>query len=47
MHVNDIHREHPNKKARPPAMDTLVIIGILIAYFALQRWILPRLGVPT
>lgn len=28
-------------------METLVIVGVLIFYFALMRWILPRMGVPT
>jgi hypothetical protein len=28
-------------------LDTLIGIGVLVAYFALQGWILPRLGVPT
>jgi hypothetical protein len=27
--------------------DTLMIIGFLAAYFALQFWILPALGVAT
>jgi ubiquinone biosynthesis protein Coq4 len=28
-------------------MDFLLMIGVLVAWFALQRWILPRLGVAT
>jgi len=28
-------------------MDTLTLIGILVAYFVLQTWILPKFGVPT
>lgn len=28
-------------------IDTLIGIGILAAYVALQVWILPRMGVPT
>lgn len=27
--------------------DTLIIFGVVILYFALQRWILPAMGVPT
>ena len=28
-------------------LDTLIGLFVLIAYFALQIWILPRMGVPT
>jgi len=28
-------------------MDWLPIVGFLVVYFALQRWVLPRLGVRT
>jgi len=28
-------------------MDVLLGIGLLIVYFAVQWWILPRMGVPT
>ena len=27
--------------------DGLIIVGVLLLYFALQRWILPAMGVPT
>ncbi len=27
--------------------DILIVLLILFAWFALQKWILPRLGVPT
>jgi hypothetical protein len=27
--------------------DGLVIVGVVLLYFALQRWILPAMGVPT
>lgn len=27
--------------------DTLIGIAVFVAYFALQGWILPRMGVPT
>lgn len=27
--------------------DTVIGLGVLVAYFALQIWILPRLGVST
>jgi hypothetical protein len=26
---------------------TLILIGVLAAWFALQFWVLPRMGVPT
>ena len=29
------------------SMETIVIVGVLIAYFGLMRWVLPRMGVPT
>jgi hypothetical protein len=29
------------------AADLLIPVGILVAWFVLNRWILPRLGVPT
>lgn len=29
------------------SMETLVIVGVLIAYLVLMRWALPRMGVPT
>jgi hypothetical protein len=25
----------------------LIVIGVLIGWFALNRWVLPRLGIPT
>jgi len=28
-------------------MDILYLIGIVVAWYVLNRWILPRLGVPT
>jgi hypothetical protein len=28
-------------------MDSLYLLLFLVAWFALQRWILPRVGVPT
>ena len=28
-------------------METLVIVGVLVAYLVLMRWLLPRMGVPT
>jgi hypothetical protein len=27
--------------------DGLIFVGVVVLYFALQRWILPALGVPT
>jgi len=27
--------------------DGLIIVGVLLLYFAMQRWILPAMGVPT
>ena len=27
--------------------DLLVFVGFFLLWFALQRWLLPRLGVPT
>jgi hypothetical protein len=27
--------------------DGLIIVGVVLLYFALQRWILPAMGVPT
>ena len=27
--------------------DILIVLLILFAWFALQKWVLPRLGVPT
>ena len=29
------------------AVDYVVLILIVVGYFVLQRWLLPRLGVPT
>ncbi len=29
------------------SMETWVIIGVLVAYLVLMRWVLPRMGVPT
>jgi hypothetical protein len=29
------------------AADWLIPVGILVAWFVLNRWVLPRLGVPT
>ena len=29
------------------AADLLIPVGVLAAWFVLNRWILPRLGVPT
>jgi len=28
-------------------MDVLAMIGVLVGWFVLQVWVLPRLGVPT
>ena len=28
-------------------MDALLPLGVLIVWFVLNRWILPRMGVPT
>jgi hypothetical protein len=28
-------------------MELLYVIGFVVAWFALQKWVLPRLGVPT
>jgi hypothetical protein len=30
-----------------PVSDVLTILGILVAYFVLQRWVLPAAGIPT
>jgi hypothetical protein len=30
-----------------PVADTLLLIGVLVAWLVLTRWILPRLGVPA
>lgn len=27
--------------------DTILILLVVVGYFALMRWVLPRLGVPT
>jgi hypothetical protein len=27
--------------------DALLLIGLIVAWFVLQAWVLPRLGVPT
>jgi len=27
--------------------DALIIVGVVVLYLALQRWILPAMGVPT
>ena len=27
--------------------DLLIIVGVLVAYVALQRWVLPAMGVST
>jgi hypothetical protein len=27
--------------------DVALFVGFLAAWFALQRWVLPRLGIPT
>ena len=27
--------------------DLLVLVGVVLAWYALQRWILPRMGVQT
>lgn len=27
--------------------DILIVLLVLFAWFALQKWVLPRLGVPT
>jgi len=32
---------------RGKPLSTLIGIGVLALYFALQIWILPRLGIPT
>ncbi len=29
------------------SMETWVIIGVMVAYLVLMRWVLPRMGVPT
>ena len=29
------------------AVESLLIIGLLLGWFALQTWVLPSLGVPT
>ncbi len=29
------------------AMDALTVIAVLVAYFVLQTWVLPKFGVPT
>lgn len=34
-------------KMRKYMKDILIVLLILFAWFALQKWILPRLGVPT
>jgi len=28
-------------------MDILILIGIVVAWYALNRWVLPRMGVQT
>jgi hypothetical protein len=30
-----------------PVQSALVVLGILIAWFALNRWVLPRFGIQT
>ena len=27
--------------------DALIMLGVLVTWFALQVWVLPRMGVPT
>jgi len=40
-------RERARMKAKGDAMTFLWILGLLVAWFALQMWVLPRFGVPT
>jgi hypothetical protein len=28
-------------------MEIFWVLGLLVAWFALQKWVLPRMGVPT
>jgi hypothetical protein len=29
------------------SMDILLLLGVVVAWFVLQSWVLPKLGVPT
>jgi hypothetical protein len=40
------YRQEPDE-VRRIAVDFLIFLGFLIAWFALQRFVLPGLGVPT
>lgn len=35
------------KHTRGNNMELLIPIGVLVVWFILQAWVLPRLGVPT
>ena len=37
----------PNQKKKRKSVELLIPIGFLIIWFVLNRWILPRFGVPT
>jgi len=37
----------PNQSRKRQSVEFLIPIGFLIIWFVLNRWILPRFGVPT
>ena len=45
------HHRGPLRRASATAtryaMDTLIGIVVLVSFFALKTWVLPRLGIPT
>ena len=39
--------EEPGMKKGKPMIEALYLVGFMVSWIALNRWILPRLGVPT
>ncbi len=39
--------EEPGMKKGKPMIEALYLVGFMVFWIALNRWILPRLGVPT
>jgi hypothetical protein len=35
------------ERKRGPAMEILILLGVLVAWIILQAWVLPRFGVKT
>lgn len=42
--VRDANDRSPSGGSK---LETLVIVGALLCWFVLMRWVLPRMGVPT